>query len=117
MHKKEKTPQRLFGCIEQATTSTLAEIEFCEEDYALVSRALLESIGESNYFNGTIECSHAAFTSRLTTSLIIYRDRTLPDRPINGIVPVWWEMATHDTDDHEVLNNFSLQELLGRVKG
>ena len=115
MHKKEKTPQRLFGCAEQASLNTLAEIEFCEADYATVWCSLLEVIGERNYFNGTVECAHEAFTSRLTTTLIIYRDRTLPDRPITSIVPIWWEMHTFDADGNQQFNDFSLKELLSKV--
>ena len=115
MQETSKTPQRLFGCAEQTANSLLSEIEFREEDYALVWRALLGAIGERDYFNGTVESHHAGFTASLTTTLIIYRDKHHPERPITGIVPIWWEMHTHDSEGAEHPNDFSLKELLSKV--
>ena len=115
MQETSKTPQRLFGCAEQTASNPLSEIEFREEDYALVWRALLGAIGERDYFNGTVESHHAGFTASLTTTLIIYRDKHHPERPITGIVPIWWEMHTHDADGNQQFNDFSLKELLNKV--
>ena len=115
MQETSKTPQRLFGCAEQAATNHLSEIEFGEEDYALVWRALLGAIGERDYFNGTVESHHKDFTARLTTTLIIYRNHHHPERPITSLVPIWWEMHTLDADGRQQFNDFSLKELLGKV--
>lgn len=88
------------------------EFGFGASEYAEVWSALRDAIGESNYFNGTVTAHHpSGVTSRLTATLIIYRDRTLPECPITKIVPIWWELATH-RDELPLLNDFSLRELL-----
>ena len=106
MKKSNVTPQRLFGYAEQC------EIDFQNNHYNEVWSALLESIGESDYFNSTVETTHEGFTSLLTTTLIVYRNRHDPERPINRLIPIWWEMVTIDNEDGEHPNNFSLRELL-----
>lgn len=116
MQETSKTPQRLFGCAEQTANSLLSEIEFREEDYALVWRALLGAIGERDYFNGTVESHHAGFTSSLTTTLIIYRDKHHPERPITSLIPIWWEMHTLDSEDRKHLNDFEFCELIKFAK-
>ena len=92
------------------------EQKFSPKEYAEVWSELLAAVGESNYFNGSVECSHEGFDSVLTATIIIYRDRTLPQHPICDIVPVWWEMATYK-DDEPVLNDFSFHELREHTKG
>ena len=106
MKKTNVTPQRLFGYAEQC------EINFQSSHYDEVWCSLLEAIGEGDYFNGCVETSHEGFTSLLTTTLIVYRDRHNPEQPINRLIPIWWEMATLDEDDNEHPNDFSLKELL-----
>ena len=106
MKNNQATPQRLFGASRQS------EISFSANHYDEVWRELLEAIGESDYFNGTVTTLHEGFTSALTTTLIIYRNRHTPEHPICHLVPIWWEMATLDEDDNEHPNNFSLKELL-----
>lgn len=113
MQEKSKTPQRLFGCTEQPAAPS--EIEFREEDYALVWASLVGAIGESNYFSGSVECELGGATARLTTTLIIYRDREHPKHPITKIVPIWWEMTTLDASKNKTLNNFSFRELLSKM--
>lgn len=120
MLKKSKTPQRLFGCESLTEVSTpslrepdLGEMEFGEEDYTLVLYSLLEAIGESNYFSGNIHTTHGDFDSRLTLTIIIYRDGSHPTSPISDIVPVWWQMQTFVGEERgeESLNDFSFRTL------
>lgn len=106
MKNNQATPQRLFGASEQS------EISFNAHHYDKVWSALLEAIGENDYFNGTVETSHEGITSLLTTTLIVYRNRHDPERPINRLVPIWWEMTTLDEDDNNHPNDFSLKEFL-----
>lgn len=110
MQENSKTPQRLFGCTEQPAAPS--EVEFREEDYALVWASLVGAIGESSYFSGKIHTDHEGFCSTLTLSVIIYRDREHPERPITKIVPIWWEMTTLNASNNKTLNNFSFRELL-----
>lgn len=112
MHKKDKTPQRLFGFEEQSAPLAHPEVSFGHEDYTLVWQSLLAAVGETNYFSGKIHTVHEGFCSELTLSAIIYRNREHPERPICDIVPIWWEMTTFDSDGNELLNDFSLRELL-----
>ncbi|MBO7300613.1 MAG: hypothetical protein J6U53_04295 [Tidjanibacter sp.] len=106
MKNSQATPQRLFGASEQP------EISFNANHYDQVWLSLLDSIGESNYFNGRVTTEHNEFTSTLTTTLIIYRDRHDPERPITHLAPIWWEMTTYDSEGNELPNDFSLKELL-----
>ena len=106
MKNRQATPQRLFGA------SNKPEISFTTDHYNQVWRSLLDAIGESDYFNGKVITSHEGFTSLLTTTLIVYRDRHAPERPITHLAPIWWEMTTHDTEGNEHPNDFSLRELL-----
>lgn len=106
MKNYQATPQRLFGASEQS------EILFNANHYDEVWSTLLDAIGESDYFNGKVTTEHEGFISSLTTTLIVYRDRHAPERPINRLIPVWWEMATYDEEDNQHPNNFSLKELL-----
>lgn len=110
MKNRQATPQRLFGA------STEPEISFTTDRYLQVWQSLTEAIGESDYFNGKVTTNHEGFTSLLTTTLIVYRDRHAPEHPITHLVPIWWEMTTHDTDEKERLNDFSFKEFLDSRK-
>lgn len=88
------------------------EFSFGASEYAEVWGSLRSAIGESNYFNGTVTTHHpSGVTSRLTATLIIYRDRDRAECPITKIVPIWWELTTQ-RDEFPLLNDFSLRELL-----
>ena len=115
MQNKGKTPQRLFGSAEQFDATTLSEQEWSKEDYALVWRSFLEAVGASNYFSGKIHTDHNDFYSTLTTSVIIYRDKSHPKHPITAIIPIWWEMATFKNGE-EVANDFSFHEFSQMAK-
>lgn len=110
MKKCTQTPQRLFGASANSQISIPNEITFTPKEYAEVLHSLLEDIGERSYFSGTVTTQHREFTSHLKTTLIIYRDRTLPELPVSDFVPVWWEMST-TCENNEVFNDFSLATL------
>jgi len=110
MSNSLQTPQRLFGEKERGEPLAGGEIGFGAEEYAEVWRALKEAVGEDNYFSGRVMTKHRGFTSSLVVSLIIYRDRSDPERRIVDVAPVWWEMATYD-GEREVANDFSFGEL------
>lgn len=111
MKKCTQTPQRLFGASANSQISIPNEIAFTPKEYAEVLHSLLEDIGERSYFSGSVVTHHREFTSHLKTTLIIYRDRTLPELPVSDIVPVWWEMSTTTPEGEELLNDFSLATL------
>jgi hypothetical protein len=85
-------------------------IEIGGEDYAAVAGLLAEAIGGREFFNGSVTYDCASFSSRLTATLLIYRDRADPDT-ITGMVPVWWEFATFSADGRPTANDFSFSEL------
>lgn len=89
------------------------------ELYDLATDLLVERIGRSEYFSGTVEFEYGDVECRLTVSLIIYRSvERLPegDRDcIGDVVPVWWEFHT-STDGAEELNDFSFSEIRDRVR-
>lgn len=79
-------------------------IEIDHNCYKNLAQILIAAIGEHNYFSGTIEYDTEEFHSKLTTTLIIYRETILdPSDPshsathITDIVPVWWEFHTHES--------------------
>lgn len=85
--------------------------EFSPEEYSQVASHLLEAIGERDFLSTTISVTFGTFDATLIATLIIYRT---PEGDIRDVVPVWWEMHTHDlTDGKERLNDFSFGELRG----
>lgn len=91
-----------MSTFDQKTAQTApAEHEFSPKEYAEVWESLLEMVGESEYFNGKITTTHQGFCSELTTTIIIYRNKHHPQRPICDIVPIWWQMATFANFDNE----------------
>lgn len=89
------------------------------ELYDLATDLLVERIGRSDYFSGTVEFEYGDVECRLTVSLIIYRRiERLPegDRDcIDDVVPVWWEFHT-STEGSEVPNGFSFSEIRDRLR-
>lgn len=85
--------------------------------YKAIAEALLSAIDDAEFYNGSVEYDTAEYGSRLTATLIIYREPLLdPADParcatrITGIVPVWWEFHTYG-ERGEILNGFSWSEL------
>ena len=80
-----------------------------------VAEALLEAIGDRNYFSGTVDIeTEEGVACRLVTSCVVYRRRTLcPDgdgETIVSVIPVWWEF--HTACPAGVLDNdFSFRDL------
>lgn len=95
---------------EKSTPQAPTEQTFSLHEYAEVWSELLDAVGDSNYFSGTIETNHSQFDSLLTITIIIYRDTNHPECPIRDIVPIWWEMTTYK-EEQEVLNDFSFYAL------
>lgn len=111
-----QTPQRLFGSSANSQTTRSEEVSFSPEEYTEVWQTLSKAIGERDYFSGSVTCHHQGFSSHLTTTLIIYRDRTHPEHPISDVVPIWWEMTTTNSEGEERLNDFSLAVLREKLK-
>ena len=85
--------------------------------YGVIADKLLGAIGDSDFFNGTVECDTAEYCSELRTTLIIYREPMLDPADesraaarITAIVPVWWEFHLHESCG-ERLTDFSWSEL------
>lgn len=89
-------------------------IEITREIYAAVAERLKTALGESRYFNGTVEFEIEEFRSVLKITVIVYhRTESLPEGVfcrIADIVPVWWEFSTV-RECGAVLNDFSFSEL------
>lgn len=86
------------------------------ELYREAATRLMDAIDSQNYFSGTVAFRFEQTDCRLTTSVLVYRNRIA--RPegvglaITDLVPVWWEFHT-TYDEGEVLNDFSFAELKG----
>lgn len=85
-----------------------------EEIYMNVAQRLLCAIGETNFFNSTVEFDNEEIYTTLRCTLIVYRetieDPTETFSRIIDIVPVWWEFATVQQCG-TVGNDFSWREL------
>lgn len=88
-----------------------------DNDYQTIATRLLEAIGESEFYNGSLEYETAEYSSVLRTTLIIYREPLFgPDDAggtamrITDIVPVWWEFHLYDALGEQI-NGFSWREL------
>lgn len=78
------------------------------EIYDIMARMLLDRIGDSNFFNGSIEAEYQGRTYSLRVTLIVYRtgdcdpaDAAPAGGAISDIVPVWWEYRSVCGDDSE----------------
>jgi hypothetical protein len=89
-------------------------IEICSDSYRDLAALLREEIQTADYFNGSVTLEKPDFSARLVATLIIYRrTETTPEgarRPIDNVVPVWWELQT-TTPEGPVPNDFSFSEL------
>ncbi len=93
--------------------SMMIEIE--SDDYVAVAEKFAEAVGGSEYFSGSVSCSHAGFDSVLTATVLVYRRGDgMPEGKygmVTDIVPVWWEFSTVAPDGSELINGFSFSEL------
>ncbi len=82
--------------------------------YHTIAARLREEIATSEWFNGSIAITIGDLDCRLVLTAIVYRrDELLPEgprRPVDDVVPVWWEFHTTDASG-PVPNNFSFSEL------
>lgn len=87
--------------------------------YHKLAELLLEEVSECGYYNDSIEFCHEGIDCQLLLSAVIYhRIVEAPDyrtEIISDIVPVWWEFHTY-TEDGEILNTFSFNELRTFIK-
>lgn len=90
-----------------------------DNDYQAIASKLLDSIGGTRYFNGTVPYDTEGYSTVLRATLIVYREPELaPDDPtgkasrIRDVVPVWWEFHLYD-DSGERITDFCWQELRG----
>jgi hypothetical protein len=82
--------------------------------YVAVAYELAVAVGESEFFSGSICCSHEGFDSTLTATILVYRrPEQLPEGTVSviyDIVPVWWEFTTVAPDGSELINDFCFGE-------
>lgn len=88
------------------------------ELYDITTEMLLERVGRSEYFSGSIEFDYGDVECRLTVSVIVYRRReVLPEGELDlvcDMVPVWWEFHT-TVGGEERLNDFLFTEIRERL--
>ena len=84
------------------------------ELYHQTATRLVDVIGGSDYFSGSIAFAYGEVDCRLTASIIVYRcEERAPEgvpHPIEDCVPVWWEFHTVGPEG-EMINDFSFAEL------
>ncbi len=89
------------------------------ELYRQTAERLLDTIGDSNYFSGSLRFTAGEAECRLTASILVYRTLCrLPEgegEVVTDLVPVWWEFHT-EIDGCERLNDFSFSELRQLVR-
>jgi len=90
-------------------------IEIKNDTYASLAEKLAGAVGCSEYFNGSISCSHGGFDSLLTATILVYRRQDGEPEgnygTISDIVPVWWEFSTVAPDGSEPVSGFCFSEL------
>lgn len=79
------------------------------EMYQDLASAVLQSLSNINYFNGSVSAFDGDTECRLMATLIIYRRRvgilSGETDSVTDIVPVWWECHT-SIDGAEIENDF-----------
>lgn len=85
------------------------------ETYNEIAVKLKEAIGDTSFFNGSIDTDRENIYSTLTATLIVYHtDESYPEgnfHAISDIVPVWWEYSTTLAGEGELLNDFCFYRL------
>lgn len=86
-----------------------------ENVYRSLADRLVESIGSSAFFNGSVELDMEEIYTTLRATLIVHRkshsEPTGDVECITEIVPVWWEYSTVDATG-EQCNDFSWRTFL-----
>lgn len=90
-------------------------VEIDRQTYMAVASKLVEAVGESGFFSGSVSVDTPEFYSTLTVSVIVYSEAVgTPEgvcERISDMVPVWWEFTTVLPEAGEILNDFSFGEL------
>jgi hypothetical protein len=89
--------------------------DISEELYRMAVGLLLDRINEQRYICEVIEFEYKEILCHLHISAVIYQQTSLyPEgeiTAISDIIPVWWEFHTYNSEDVEILNTFSFNEL------
>ena len=80
--------------------------------YLKVGELLMEQIGTSDFFTGSVTLYDGDVECRLITTLVVSRDRG--DGGIVSLHPVWWDFTT-TLGDELLCNDFSFSEMLKAV--
>ncbi len=91
-------------------------ISFTEKDYKNIAKLVADEIRSEDYKSIEIEYETKSFTANLNLTVIMYwiHDNDGAGKPfyeINDIVPIWWEMTTHDLDGEYHNNDFQFSQL------
>lgn len=83
--------------------------------YLEIADRLLERVGVGDFFAGSVELTDGDVVWRLTCTVVARRARYVEEgslvRPIETLLPVWWEMTT-TCDGVVVENDFSFFKML-----
>ena len=82
--------------------------------YLQIAELLLDKIGLSDFFSGSVALNDGDVECRLIATLIVVRDRCNPSR-IVALRPVWWDFKT-TIGTEELTNDFSWGEMLESVE-
>ena len=87
--------------------------------YEHIALVLLDQLHGEGYFSGSFEFDFGSVSCRMVLSAVVHYHANDPAVGYSGevkdVVPVWWEFHT-TTDDGEVLNDFSFNELRNLIK-
>ena len=91
-------------------------ISIGHQTYCHLADMLCDAIGDSSYFNGSVDVSGEGFEAVLTLSAVVYRTENESvdghiSSDIADIVPVWWEFSTFAEPFGQVINDFSFSAL------
>ena len=87
--------------------------EISESIYRRLAKMLIDEIGLSDFFSGSVTCYDGEVECRLVCTVVVRRSKRNP-RTIVGIAPVWWDL--HSTIGEERLcNDFSFNEMLSTI--
>lgn len=82
--------------------------------YIDLAARLADAISDKGFFSGSITTAAGDIRLRLTTTLVIYRERPAEGTGTAGricdAVPVWWEFHAA-CGGEELLNDFSFERL------
>lgn len=85
--------------------------------YLEVFESLIAKIGQREFFSGRVDLTVGDTFCSLICTLVVHRGKPSEEsslRPIERLVPVWWEFRTIEGGE-EILNDFSFREMLETV--